>query len=81
MRRSSKFVVPGLLSLFTACQGVEPELPASAHSQVSELAATAAGLTATVTTSSSWDGGFSGVATIKNTTSSPITEWALTLKF
>ncbi|WP_395844302.1 glycosyl hydrolase family 18 protein [Cystobacter fuscus] len=81
MRRSSKFVVPGLLSLFTACQGVEPELPASAHSQVSELAATATGLTATVSTSSSWEGGFSGVAVIKNTTSSPITEWALTVKF
>jgi chitinase len=81
MHRSSKFLIPSLLGLLVACGG-EQELPASAHFQsVEQGAATAAGLTATFVQASSWGGGFSINVTLKNTTSSAISDWALNFKF
>ncbi|QRK08297.1 cellulose binding domain-containing protein [Archangium violaceum] len=79
MRQSRKFFVSALLGSLVACGGQEPQTSSNTQSQ--ELAASAAGLTATLNASSSWEGGFNGVVTIKNTTSSPITDWAVTLKF
>ncbi|WNG38915.1 hypothetical protein F0U61_38550 [Archangium violaceum] len=79
MRQSRKFIVSALLGSLVACGGQEPQT--SSNTQGYELAASAAGLTATLNAGSSWEGGFNGVVTIKNTTSSQISDWALTVKF
>lgn len=79
MYRSRKFLITALLGSVAACGGSQ-DAREEARSQSFELAASAPGLTATFATSSAWDGGFNAVATIKNTTSSPINDWALTFK-
>jgi chitinase len=68
----------GLLGLVASCAGEELSEPT--ESEELELA-TAPGLTATLGVSSSWEGGFNGLITITNTTSSPITDWELKFKF
>ncbi|WP_052303283.1 cellulose binding domain-containing protein [Deinococcus maricopensis] len=47
----------------------------------SALHAQATSATATFSTSSSWDGGFNGVITLSNPTSTPLTTWTLKFKF
>ncbi|WP_257456587.1 glycosyl hydrolase family 18 protein [Archangium lipolyticum] len=79
MSRTRKFLITGLLGTLAACGGQEPQ--EQVGSQGLELAANAAGLTATFSSSSSWEGGFNGVITIKNTTSSQISDWAVSFKF
>ncbi|SET20076.1 Ig-like domain-containing protein [Stigmatella erecta] len=79
MRQPRKFIVTALVGALAASCGEEPQEPAALQSL--QLAASAAGLKATFATSSKWDGGFNGVFTIQNTTSSPITDWALKFKF
>ncbi|PTL76478.1 hypothetical protein DAT35_49350 [Vitiosangium sp. GDMCC 1.1324] len=79
MRSSRKFLLTGAWGLLAACGSQEPSVPEDLRSV--ELPATAAGLTATFSTGSVWSGGFGGVVTIKNTTSSAISDWSLTFKF
>jgi chitinase len=79
MHKMRLFLSAGLLGVVASCGG--EELPESTDPQQAMLAATAAGLTATFSVSSSWDSGFNGVITISNTTSGPITDWDLKFKF
>ncbi|ADO73087.1 Ig-like domain-containing protein [Stigmatella aurantiaca] len=78
MRQPRKLIVTALVGALAAC-GEEPREPVQLQSL--QLAASAAGLKATFATSSSWQGGFNGVFTIQNTTSSAITDWSLKVKF
>ncbi|ADV68760.1 chitinase [Deinococcus maricopensis] len=48
--------------------------PSALHGQATSA-------TATFSTSSSWDGGFNGVITLSNPTSTPLTTWTLKFKF
>lgn len=79
MHRSLKFAVVGAVGLLVSCGGQEAAAPEETGRLASEVA-TAAGLTATFTTTSSWDGGFNENVTLTNTTSSAISDWALSFK-
>src|SRR5438045_1699607 len=78
MYRMRLFPSAGVLGLVAACAG--EDLPDSADLQNSELGAAAAGLTATFSAGTSWDGGFNGIITVSNTTGSAITGWELEFK-
>lgn len=67
-----------LLGLVISCGG--DDLSESTNSEEFELA-TAPGLKATLGVGSIWEGGFNGLITITNTTSSPITDWEVKFKF
>lgn len=78
MHKMRLFISVSLLGVLAACGGDDQtELTGAEQFEL----ATAPGLKAVFTASSSWGDGFNGLITITNTTSSQITDWEIKTKF